>query len=77
MNSDSEYHLYKKEMVPVLVEKENITKIMNEMKKQANFLESTKWMFENNSQLPTDNFSPNPLWSHYLIWNNRINMINL
>jgi hypothetical protein len=32
------------------------------MKKQLNFLDNTKWMFENNNDLlVTDNFSPNPL----------------
>ena len=38
-----------------------MNKQISEMKKQLNFLENTKWMFENNEFLVTDNFSPNPL----------------
>lgn len=47
--------------MPVLSERENISKMMSELKKQANFLESTKWMFENNEMLHSDNFSANSL----------------
>ena len=47
--------------MPVIAEKEQLNKSMAELRKQLNFLDNTKWMFENNEQLPSDNFSPNQL----------------
>lgn len=37
--------------MPVLAERENINKIMSDMKKHIAYLESTKWMFENNGDM--------------------------
>jgi hypothetical protein len=39
-------------------EKENYNKMIGEMKKQLGYLDSTRWMYENNNGiLPMDNFS--------------------
>lgn len=39
-------------------ERENMGKMMEEMKKQLTYLDSTRWMYENNDGvLPMDNFS--------------------
>ena len=46
---------------PVNQEKEVVTKITNDLKKQGTFLETTKWMFENNSMLYSENYSAYPL----------------
>lgn len=32
-------------MMPVLAERENMNKIMSDMKKHINYLENSKWMF--------------------------------
>lgn len=55
-----EYQLYKKQL-PVTTERDNINKIMTDLRKHGDFLKETKWMFENNNSLHIDNYSPNPL----------------
>lgn len=49
----------KKELFPQAVnEKENYNRMIGDMKKQLNYLDSTKWMYENNNGvLPMDNFT--------------------
>lgn len=57
-----EYHFYKKEVVPALSERENINKIMTDMKKHIAYLEATKWMYENNGDmLPNEHLSHHSL----------------
>lgn len=56
-----EYPTIKKEST-TNAERDNVTKIMNELRKYTDFLKDTKWMFENNPGLHIDNYSPNPLW---------------
>lgn len=49
----------KKELFPPAQnEKENYNRMVGDMKKQLNYLDSTKWMYENNNGiLPMDNFT--------------------
>jgi hypothetical protein len=49
-------------MMPVLAERENAHKIMSDMKKHVAYLESSKWMYENNGDMnPSEHFSHNSL----------------
>jgi hypothetical protein len=48
--------------MPVLAERENITKIMNDLKKHVAYLDNTKWMYENNGDMnPSEHLSHNNL----------------
>jgi hypothetical protein len=48
--------------MPALAERENINKIMSDMKKHMAYLENTKWMFENNGEMnPAEHLSHNAL----------------
>jgi hypothetical protein len=50
----------KKELFPnnTQGEKENYNKMIGDMKKQLGYLDSTRWMYENNNGiLPMDNFT--------------------
>ena len=44
-----------------------MSKQLSEMKKQLSYIESTKWMFENNDVLVAENYCPNPIWSLCMI----------
>jgi hypothetical protein len=46
--------------MPMMSERENINKIMADMKKHIAYLEATKWMYENNGDM-----IPNEHLSHH------------
>ncbi len=48
--------------MPVLAERENINKIMNDLKKHVSYLDNTKWMYENNGDMnPSEHLNHNNL----------------